>query len=438
MIPLAPGGGGAGGAVPFPDPPKGDPGAIDGCANTLKRAAGELEHAETGLHGANGSLQSDWQGFAAQAYHAASTGLAAVARGGAETFRECASAVSRYGADLDHVQSELRGLKQLYDDALRRQAAANGLAGKLQTALGATTKPSEVSKLGTQIGNAQQQALDAGNEANGYARRAQDLVNGFKGKAQGYAATLSGQQPGHLGPLGSPFSAPGTPGPGFGIPDPGGLFGGVNPDGLDPYRGVIPVGDPWNSYIPGYGYYMDATHGNATSPGDLTDLITFLAGGLAAGPLKDLGERALSTIAGGLGYGSAAAEGLSEAQIREATNALDELVASGAARGSTPLRDLAPTAINDGRSLGAAKYAVDLHEVRATLSDVLVKIADSKVPLPAGASDIASELMHRGWVYSSYALARLGQLQHMLEASGSPAARAAASTIGTILRASAR
>lgn len=431
-------GGGVGVAMPFPDPPKGDPGAIAGCASTLQRAAGDLDHAEAGLHGANGSLQSDWQGFAAQAYHAASSGLAAVTRGGAETFRECASAVSRYGSELDHVQSELRGLKRLYEDALRRQAAANGLTGRLQTALGSATKQSEISKLGTQIGNAEQQALDAVTEANGYARRAQDLVNAFKGKAQGYAATLSGQTSGRSGPLGSPFSAPGTAGSGFGIPNPGGVFPGVNPDGLDPYRGVIPVGDPWNSDIPGYGYYMDATHGNATSPGDLTDLITFFAGGLAAGPLKDLSERALSTVLGGFGYGTAATEGLSAAQIREATNALDELVASGAARGSTPLRDLAPGAISDGRSLGAAKYAVDLHEVRATLGDLLLKVANSKLPLPPGASEIASEVMHRGWVYSSYALARLGELQHALEASGSPAAREAANAIGTILKASGR
>jgi uncharacterized protein YukE len=437
VIPLA-AGGGAGGAMPFPDPPKGDPGAISGCASVLQRAAGDLDHAEAGLHGANGSLQADWQGFAAQAYHAASSGLAAVTRGGAQTFRECASAVSRYGSDLDHVQSELRGLKRLYEDALRRQAAADGLAGRLQTALGSATKQSEISTLGTQIGNAQQQALDAVTEANGHARRAQNLVNDFKRKAQGYAAALSGQALGHPGPLGSPFSAPGMPGAGFGIPNPGGLFPGVNPDGLDPYRGVIPVGDPWNSSIPGYGIYMDATHGNATSPDDLTDLITFFAGGLAAGPLKDLGERALSTVLGGLGYGSAAAEGLSAAQIREATNALDELVASGAARGSTPLRDLAPTAIDDGRALGAAKYAVDLHEVRATLGDLLLKVANSKVPLPPGASEIASEVMHRGWVYSSYALARLGQLQHALEASASPVAREAANAMGTILRASGR
>jgi len=313
--------------MPFPDLPRGDPGAIAGCASTLHRAADDLEQAETGLLGANGSLESDWQGFAAQAYYGASNGLVAVARGAGDTFRGCASAVSRYGAELDQVQSELRGLRSLYDDAVRRQAAANGLAGKLQSALASAHAHSEISTLGSQIGTAQNQAQDALTEANGYARRADDLVNAFRGRAQAYAATLDGQEPGHAGPLGPPFIPAGTPGSGFGIPSPGG-FPGVNPDGLDAYRGVLPVGDPWNSNIPGYGTHMDATHGNLTSPDDLTNLAVLIASFGVAGAVRDLGGAALRSVLESAGSRAAGREALDGVASRITQQTLSEVYGS--------------------------------------------------------------------------------------------------------------
>ena len=102
-----------------------------------------MEHVAGGLHGASSALESDWQGYAAAAYHSSSQGLAAVASGGAETFRRCAHAVSGYATALDHAQSEIRRLRTLYDDALRRQTAATNLAGWLVGTITPHTKPAD-------------------------------------------------------------------------------------------------------------------------------------------------------------------------------------------------------------------------------------------------------------------------------------------------------
>jgi uncharacterized protein YukE len=418
--------------LPFPEVPQGDPGAISGCASTLRSAADDLEHAESGLHGASGSLQSDWQGFAAQAYHAASNGLAAVVGGGAETFRECASAVSKYGADLDHVQSQLRHLKQQYEDAVRRETGAEGLAGRLQGALAATTKQPEITKLGTQIGNAEQQAQDAVHEANGYALRAQGLVTEFKGKAQAYAATLNGQDLRHGGPLGAPFSPPGTPGSGFGIPNPGGIFPGVNPDGLDAYTGVLPVGDPWNSFIPGYGIYMDATHGNLTSPDDLTNLIVTIATLGGGALLRDLAPAALRAIAAELGLGAAGREAAEES----GQEVYEEIF--GGARASGATRSTSMTSIMKGaagaRDAKVIETELAQNEFRGKVLENLMDVAGRLgAALPPGAKEIAGEVAARGWIYSSYLLGRGSQVASSLLRSPNPVMRAAGRLLGSML-----
>jgi uncharacterized protein YukE len=418
--------------LPFPEAPQGDPGAISGCASTLRSAADDLEHAESGLHGASGSLQSDWQGFAAQAYHAASNGLAAVVRGGAETFRECAAAVSKYGADLDHVQSQLRHLKQQYEDAVRRETGADGLAGRLQGALAATTKQPEITKLGRQIGNAEQQAQDAVHEANGYALRAQGLVTEFKGKAQAYAATLNGQDLRHGGPLGAPFSPPGTPGSGFGIPNPGDVFGGVNPDGLDAYAGVIPVGDPWNSFIPGYGIYMDATHGNLTSPDDLTNLIVTIATLGGGALLRNLAPDALRAIATELGIG-----GAGRAAAEKSGQELEqEIIAAARASGATRSTSLASVFKEAGAAGDAKAIETELAqtEVRGKVFENLVDLAGRLgAAVPPGMKEVVGEITTRGWIYSSYARGVAGETASTLLRSTNPAVRAIGRLLGNML-----
>lgn len=114
-----PSGGGPGSAA-FPRPPRGSPGGIAAAARALSQAADDLDRADGGLHGASSMLASDWQRYAAAAYHASSDGLAVVARGGDETFRECARAVSGYGRALDRAPWEIRRLCVLCGDAKSR------------------------------------------------------------------------------------------------------------------------------------------------------------------------------------------------------------------------------------------------------------------------------------------------------------------------------
>ncbi len=169
---MGPGPGAAGPGTPFPDPPKGDPGPITGAARSLGNAADDLESAEGGLHGANAELQADWQGYAANAYHGASSTLAHVARGASETFRECAHAVSGYAAALDQCQSEIKRLRHGWEKARQRQAANDALALKLVNSITPSTKPDDATRVNTQVTTASGQANDAGTEADHYALRA--------------------------------------------------------------------------------------------------------------------------------------------------------------------------------------------------------------------------------------------------------------------------
>ena len=430
---------GAPGAAAFPDPPTGSPGEISACARTLANAADDLEHAEGGLRGAGSALASDWQGYAAAAYHSSSQGLAAVAGGGAQTFRECAQAVSGYATALDHAQPEIRRLKTLYDDALRRQAPAASLAGRLVGTITAHTKPAEVTKVQTQATTADGQATDAGIEASGYARQATTALTDFKQASARYAAVLNGQQPGHPGgPFGSPFSAAGHPGPGFGAPFdsftlPGGgspTATGLVPGGLNAYAGVIPVGNPWSSPIPGYGYYKDATTPEAVPSNDLTNLVLLLAP-LAAGPAGDLGESALRQLAESMGIGTGGRAAVDAAERKAFDETFAELRAAEGKSSSFP--GILTRAEQAGRS-AAATTEVGQREVTAGWVDVAIDAANRAGVLPAGAKEVLSDVAHRGWAYTSYAAAQLGAFQAKLIGAGGTAARVAANAIGAILR----
>jgi uncharacterized protein YukE len=428
-----PGGGGPGSAA-FPAAPQGSPGGIAAAARALSQAGDELDHTEAGLHGASSMLASDWQGYAAAAYHASSSGLASVARAGAETFRECAQAVSGYGRVLDHAQSEIRRLRVLYDDAKGRQAAASGLAGRLEGALLGATKQSDVTRLDTQVKTATGQGQDAGHEADGYALQASRVLSEFRAAEARYTAVLSGDRPGSPGtPFASPFSGAGSPGPGFGVPF--NTFGPLGtgsfvPAGLNAYNGVIPVGNPWSSPIPGYGVYLDATTPEAVPTDDLTDAILFIAP-LFAGPAGDLGASALRQLAADLGIGAAGRAAVTDAGQEAIDRALADAFSSGATR-YTRLSQIIRGALNEG-NLARAEAEIEQGETRAAISDLALKIADAKDLLPSGVSDILSELAERGWVYKGYAIAKLVTVRDALLRLGTPAGRSAARALDGIL-----
>jgi hypothetical protein len=308
VIAAGAGGAGPGGAGAFPDPPTGSPGELAGVSRALAGAGEDLDRVETGLRGASATLAADWQGYAAAAYHACSDGLAGVAHGGAESFRDCARAVSGYAAALDHTQSEIRHLRTLYDAACAAETAASGAVSDLHLRLAAAAKPHEISSLGSQLSRAQSDAQSAATSAVAYARQASDVLTEFHQAESRYAAVLDGATltPGGAPAPGGPwlpFEPAGTPGPGFGTPYTAagpvpGLLASV-------FGGVIPVGDAWNSPIPGYGVYMDATTPEAVADGDLTTAIVGVATLGAARVLTDLGEGALRAVVARIGIGDA-------------------------------------------------------------------------------------------------------------------------------------
>jgi uncharacterized protein YukE len=430
MIPGGTGGGGTGNTA-FPDPPKGDPAGITAAARTLQNAATDLEHAEGGLHGANAELQADWQGYAANAYHASSTTLAHVARGAAETFHGCAHAVSGYAGALEHCQSEIRRLRHAWEEAKHRQAAADALALKLTSAITPATKPPDVTRLSTQASTAAHQASDAGTEADGYAQKASTALTEFKQKAASYQATLEGYAPGEApGQFGSPFTALGTPGRTFGLPSNGFDLPG---DGrsLDRYNGVIPVGDPWNSPIPGFGVYKDATTPEVEPTDDLTNLVMLVStlGGSAA---IDVGAGALKQLAEQLGIGALGRGAVRDATDKAAQEVIDKAIASGEGRSSS-FTNILKRAREAGADQ-AAETQVAQREARAELIDALLEPADQAAVIPDGVKDVVSQLMHNGWAYTSYSAARLDAVRTALLRTDNPAAHAAARIIGTILR----
>ncbi|HEY3728697.1 MAG TPA: hypothetical protein VGL51_16085 [Solirubrobacteraceae bacterium] len=423
-----------GGSV-FPEPPKGSPGEISGCSRTLSNAADDLERADGGLRGASSSLEADWQGYAAAAYHSSSEALASVARGGAETFRESAHAVSGYATALDHAQSEIRRLRTLYDEAKHRQAAAANLAGRLVGSLASATKPAEVTRLQSQVTTAEGQSQDAGSEADGYAQRANTVLAEFKQSASRYEQVLNGERPGRGGgPLGSPFSGAGSAGPGFGAPFnsfalPGN--GSFVPGGLSAYSGVIPVGDdPYNSPIPGFGIYWDGRHENLTSPDDLTNLILLIAP-VAGIPARELGGAALRQLGIKLGIGAGGRAAVDDAGQKALQTTLDRALGSGEAH-HQPFSQIVRRSIEAGR-MGSATERVAQSQARARLLDAAVKVVDKIHSLPPGLQEGLAEIAHRGSFYLSYGATQLGRLQASLLKSGTPAAQAAARVIGRIL-----
>lgn len=435
-------GAGSTAAMAFPDPPTGDPGGIAAAARTLHQAADDLETAHGELRGATGQIEGGWRGFAADGFHRCSQGLGSVASAGAQEFRDCATAVSGYGTALDHAQTQITRLRLLYEDALRRQAAALNLAQHLAGTITAHTKPGAALRTQTQVTNCQTQAGDALTEADGYAIRANAVKTDFAQTSSRYAAVLDGGRPGHgPNPLGSPFSATGHAGPGFGAPfnnfslpgsgSPG--PSGLVPSGLSAFDGTFQVGpDPQHSDIPGYEQYWTFHHENLSSPDDLTNLIAFVASFGAAGAVKDLGGAALKAIVESFGVGTAgreAATGIGNKVIRDE---IEKVLESGATK-SEPLSKYLPGANDAGRTatqgMQAAQRALRVQAIKQGI-DVIGQIR----PLPTGVADSLKFLVEHGSEGLKGTLNTLVHVRASLGGSGTAAGRAVTRVIETILR----
>lgn len=384
-----------GSAAGFPDPPTGSPGEISAIARSLGQAARELEETERGLTGATEALVADWSGYAANAYRSSSGALAAAGRGATASLRECAEAVSGYGVALETAQTELGRLRGQYEEAKGREAAAAASATSLATHLAAATKSSAIHQLKGDISTANSQAGTAGEEAAGYVHRAAQVLEEFHRAEQRYMQTLAGGATvvgGRSLPAGSPFAAPfagvGQTGAGFGVPYT--TFGGIVPGGLSEYAGVIPVGDPWRSDIPGYGTYLDSREGNASSPSDLTDAITFLAAPVAGKLGEEVlvnGGRALMEEVGIGGAGrEAAARAGQEAGLKD--------FASGNYRTGDPLNTAKMRRVVLARRMGTATMQVGQEEVQNRGIVTALDVLNNAKVLPSGVKELTDAALH--------------------------------------------
>jgi uncharacterized protein YukE len=427
------GGGPGPAATAFPDPPTGSPGEVGSIARALSQASEDLDHAGAGMRAASATLAQDWQGYAAQAYHACSDGLTSVAQGGAASFRECAEAVSGYARALDHAQSEIRRLRGLYDAEMAAQAnaatALNGLANKL----GSATKPAAVKDLNSQIFAAQTAGTNAATGATGYARQANAVLEEFRGAETRYAQVLSGAtltpggRPAPGGPW-VPFASAGSPGPGFGVPT---TVGGVVPGVLPSlYGGTIPVGNPWSSPIPGYGVYKDATTPEAVPDGIITDGTMLAASFFAAGPLGDLGAGALRSLGEALGIGGAGSAAITAAGRTAYAERVLGALESGETRSSPFSGALSSAAAR--RAAAEIQTEISQATVRAKAIETVVNAVSSK--LPTGVPAFITEVANRGWAYVGWSMGKLVSVQSALIKIGSPTALAAAQVIGVILK----
>lgn len=405
------GGGSSGSSAGFPDPPKGSPGEIAGIARSLDSAAGDLDQCDSGLRGASSSLAGDWQGYAANAYQAASGVLAGVSKAAAETFRDCSHALSGYSKALEHAQTEMGRLRRLYDDAQTRQISAAHTASTLSTKLAAATKPADIDKLQGSLSQASGQASDAGDEASGYARRAVQVLNDFHHDASRYSQVLSGGRvgPGKSLPAGSPFAAPfsgaGVPGLGFGVPFMPGGFGGAVPGGLDAYNGVMPVGDPWNSDIPGYGVYMDSITPEAVPTNDITNVV-MVATLPFGGAIEDVLAGGGRALAEELGVGAGGREAVDKA----GTDAFQQVMDRGDYRTGDPLNSSKLRDANTAQRDARIGKQVDQEAAQNETGESVLDQLDRSELIPPGVKEVVSHAMVYRGVYRTY----LGRLYYLL------------------------
>ena len=429
------GGGYAG--MSFPDPPKGSPGGVRGAAAAIRAAGRDMHAFEHGLTAAQGALNADWSGDASIRYRTASSGLSVAAGNAATTFAACAAAVDAYADALEHAQDRIRSLHGLWQAAMSREASLggqiNGLAGRIAAATG-----HEADDLQTQMSSLGRQQTSAHDDAERYAREARATKHHFEGESQRHAGMLNGQTapPAHgigapAGAFGGggPFSAPGVSNgmttPGFGIPS----------GGLSSYDGTAVVGDPWNSDIPGYGVYMDATH-PVQETDDLTNAILFVAGGVGVTGLKALGmatKEIVSTGAARLGIGAAGRDAVDTAGKK----AFQEVYESFPAR-STRMADR----IRAGRIAerdARAKELVRIDETRGKAVQNTLKLAKKAgVKLPEGTDEIAGQAVRFRDQYKWYTLAKLAKAEQLAAKSNSPASQALARALHKVIEAGAR
>lgn len=394
------------GSVPgFPQIPLGSPGEIDGIARSLQQAATDLESSQRTLLGAEGTLYGDWQGDAASAYMAASGSLAGVVSAASVTFREVAGALNGYSGALDRTQTEMGRLRGLYEGAVHRQAMASSTVGGLTNALAAATKPAEVHQLQGDITRASGQVTGAGDEAGGYVRQAVQLLDEFHREESRYMQVVQGGRVGHDPslPVGSPLALPmvgaGIPGVGFGVPYCTTVATGFMPGGLDAFNGVAQVGDPWNSPIPGYGYYMDATTPEAVPTNDLTDAITFVAAPFTGGPLEDVLTMGARGLAEDFGIGAVGREAVDtagqEAEIERFT--------AGNYRTGDPLNTSKMGEVYQAGRTARIETELGQEETRKGVASSLIDAADKTDKLPPGVTDTLSNIVENSQLYGTYA-----------------------------------
>ena len=201
---------------------------------------------------------------------------------------------------------------------------------------------------------------------------------------------------------------PGTGGSGFGVPV----------GGLSPYRGVIPVGDPWNSEIPGFGAYWDSQH-PVEEVDDLTNVVMLGAGGVAAVGVKTLGQaaRAIAMGAGerlGITGGRAVATRAGQQAFRKRYGEFDRM--------STSIRDRVVAGRHAQRD-AIVKKQIELQEARSNTIQRAAEVAEKLgVKLPPGTKEALGHVTRFPDEYRYYVLAKLLRVQQALESRGASAA----------------
>ncbi len=404
---MIPDDGGAG----FPAPPEGSPGVVRSAAASLQRAGAALDDVASGLDGASGALQADWQGYAASRYRDAASGLMAVAKAAGRTFQACSHAVAAYAGALADTQDQITRLRAEYEAARAAERAAATMIGSLTGQLGGAT-PAAAADIEDRISTLGSRQTGAAEDAERYARRARQVLAEFRREASRQEALLSGERvPGGVPAFGPGFIG-GVPGVGSGLPPGVGSVGfGIPAGGLGPYQGVVPVGDPGNSDVPGFGAYWDSQH-PVEEVDDLTNLVLALAGGVEVTGVKPLAQAAREVVAGGaerLGItgGRAAAERADEQAWRQTYAQFDRM--------STSIRERV-VAANRARRDAIVQQQLKHQAARATTIEKAADLAGRLgVKLPPGTPEVLGNLTRYSDHYRLYVLAQLMRARAALE-----------------------
>lgn len=401
----------------FPEPPKGEPGGIRSAARQLDRAHDRLHEVAVGLHAGVEGMAQDWNGDAAGRYRLATQGLARAARAAAGTFADCSACVGKYADALEKAQDGLEHLRTQYDAAKQRAADA---AASAMTIGAAMAMPDAPDHLAADLTRAQTAESDADGDADRILQRAQQVLDDFHDAERDTIATLTGRDAPGAGGLAAPFGGGVAPARGVGNAFAPGF--GVPLGGLDPFNGLIRVGDPWNNDVPGFSTYWDGTHPSAEPVDDLTIAITAVAGGVGISSIR----AAASELAGGLArtFGIQSAK---KAGQRAGQQAFDEALALG--RGGSTRAQSFRERLQAARQAGTKANAEEQLAVkgrRALALEKSIELAEKLgVKLPMGTKEVVVHAYRYSTEIKYKVLFRLLQLRAKLETRGAAGAAAA-------------